>query len=393
MNNKFIIIIAVLLNIIHFNNVNIHAESVLNLDVDKDEKVTSSDALLILQNVVGVDNTLDVQSADADNDGKITSSDALVILQYVVGIYNEENLVWEIEPSIEADNIYPLISRKYNSRYFSDNGYNYKYSIIEQNGLKGIIDTNGKIKIPVIYNTLEYCDICGLVYADDTKYIYVDEYSIFAITDNVEGHGLILNYPKWDIDNNWCLEKVVEGIYEPDGVYMCTAVKDVVYTYANNYLDYDENSIVETGKYGIVNLDTNEILTDFVYDELNYSSLGVPNKNNIYSARQGDKWIYIDAYNNPINDEVYEPINFYNNEYIYTFAGDYTAVKQNGKMGIINAEGQIVIPISYSSIAPVVKVNETYSSDTGYIYDIENTKFWIEVNGKWGLIDISDNIK
>jgi len=57
-------------------------------DTDMDGKISSSDALLVLQNVVGLAD-FDEQTgiiADVDGDGSISSSDALLILQKTVGL-------------------------------------------------------------------------------------------------------------------------------------------------------------------------------------------------------------------------------------------------------------------------------------------------------------------
>lgn len=56
-------------------------------DVNKDTKINSSDALLILQHSVGVITLTSEQKtlADVNNDSKVNSSDALKILQYSVG--------------------------------------------------------------------------------------------------------------------------------------------------------------------------------------------------------------------------------------------------------------------------------------------------------------------
>ncbi len=53
-------------------------------DIDSDGKVTSADALITLQMVVGLTENNDV--ADLDGDGAVTSNDALIVLQTVVGL-------------------------------------------------------------------------------------------------------------------------------------------------------------------------------------------------------------------------------------------------------------------------------------------------------------------
>ena len=55
-------------------------------DVDGDGKVTSSDALLVLQYTVGQKKTIDKTKADLNGDGQINSGDALIILQICVGM-------------------------------------------------------------------------------------------------------------------------------------------------------------------------------------------------------------------------------------------------------------------------------------------------------------------
>lgn len=55
-------------------------------DVDGDGKVTSSDALVVLQYAVGQKKTIDKTKADLNGDGLINSGDALIILQICVGI-------------------------------------------------------------------------------------------------------------------------------------------------------------------------------------------------------------------------------------------------------------------------------------------------------------------
>ena len=56
-------------------------------DVDDDEYVTSTDALIILSCEVGLNTSMfcPMNCGDVDNDGLITSTDALIILSFEVG--------------------------------------------------------------------------------------------------------------------------------------------------------------------------------------------------------------------------------------------------------------------------------------------------------------------
>ncbi|MBR6548908.1 MAG: hypothetical protein IKT68_05115, partial [Clostridia bacterium] len=79
-------------------------------DVNYDGAVAASDALVVLQNVVGKV-TLDqhkTEVADVDNDNKISAADALMVLRFVVGKTTEfpagvtYNIRTEEEPSADA---------------------------------------------------------------------------------------------------------------------------------------------------------------------------------------------------------------------------------------------------------------------------------------------------
>ena len=60
-------------------------------DVNKDGKINSADALLVLQHTVGITNLSSEQQtlADVNRDSKVNSADALKILQYTVGQINK----------------------------------------------------------------------------------------------------------------------------------------------------------------------------------------------------------------------------------------------------------------------------------------------------------------
>mgnify|MGYP004678416447 CR=1 FL=1 len=62
--------------------------SEINGDVDGDGKITSADALNVLQAVTNIIDLTDEQKkrADLDGDGEITSTDALYILQMIVSL-------------------------------------------------------------------------------------------------------------------------------------------------------------------------------------------------------------------------------------------------------------------------------------------------------------------
>lgn len=84
-------------------------------DVNKDNKVNSSDALDVLSYSVGLIENIDKLRADVTNDGNINSADALVILQIAVGSYDGPlEIEDELVTSFKKDKVDPILkSGKY----------------------------------------------------------------------------------------------------------------------------------------------------------------------------------------------------------------------------------------------------------------------------------------
>lgn len=68
-----------------------YAESIYG-DVDKNGKVNSSDALVILRYSVGLEKSIDTKLADINHDSKVNSSDALLALQISIGMVQPETV-------------------------------------------------------------------------------------------------------------------------------------------------------------------------------------------------------------------------------------------------------------------------------------------------------------
>lgn len=73
-------------------------------DVNGDGKVTSGDALAVLQYSVGQLKTIDKAKADVNKDGAINSSDALTILQICVGIISDFEMPKTTQEIVELYN-------------------------------------------------------------------------------------------------------------------------------------------------------------------------------------------------------------------------------------------------------------------------------------------------
>ncbi len=83
-------IVAFVLAMVMAVSLGIGASARLVGDINSDKVTNSSDALLILKYVVGLEKGLNEKYADVNGDGKVDSSDALSVLKICVGLYEGE---------------------------------------------------------------------------------------------------------------------------------------------------------------------------------------------------------------------------------------------------------------------------------------------------------------
>ena len=78
--------------------------------------------------------------------------------------------------------------------------------------------------------------------------------------------------------------------------------------------------------------------------------------NKIFAKKQGDKWGFVDASETKIIDFKYDKVTEVNK---YGFAG----IKQDGKWGVINSEGKIIVE-------PIYKLNDNDPMFIGEYYQV-----------------------
>lgn len=222
------------------------------------------------------------------------------------------------------------------------------FARVNSNGLWGIIDSQGELVVPCIYNRIEKI------------YIYT---SLLP----VEKEG------KWgylDIKNNW--NKIITCQY------------DVAYNFSN-YFDIKAGiaQVQLNGKWGYINylgqdiipfkyedfksINSNEGLMSSIISDLSKSSINFIH--GFISAKFNGKWGVIDSIGNTIIPFKYDEISFNNN------TDDYIIVKLNNKVGWLDRK-------TYKEIIPCLYDNIDYFS---------NNKDFIRVklDEKYGLLDKS----
>lgn len=107
------------------------------------------------------------------------------------------------------------------------------------------------------------------------------------------------------------------------------------------YIGFLPNSvrIKERGLWGMNDLDGNEILTSQFMEVFTLSA-----GNRLIAAREGSFWQIFNLKGDPINNEKYDSL--------YPFYGMFgmTKIQKNGKYGLLNKMGKIIIPTAYKKI-------------------------------------------
>ncbi|MBR5822891.1 MAG: WG repeat-containing protein [Paludibacteraceae bacterium] len=132
-------------------------------------------------------------------------------------------------------------------------------------------------------------------------------------------------------------------------------------------IHFDDNGYAEVrkdGKYGLINTD-GEFVIPCMYDELR-------RLNNVQHAavRVNDKWGAVDLHNNTLIEFVYDDA--------FDDKDNYVIVVQEGKMGCIGIldKAGVNIPCKYDMIG--------HFNEKGYTAAC--------IDGKWGVIDVDDNV-
>lgn len=144
---KKIISVALALTLVF--SLAVSAQARLLGDVNKDNKVNSSDALDILSYSVGIKKNIDEGRADVNIDGSINSNDALIVLQIAVGAYQGKlEIDDELITTFKKDKVDPILKTgKYTlSTTIVSNGTNVP-STIMVNGNNMSVDMTVDMKL------------------------------------------------------------------------------------------------------------------------------------------------------------------------------------------------------------------------------------------------------
>ncbi len=210
-----------------------------------------------------------------------------------------------------------------------------RLAIVRNKEKYGIIDKNGKLKIPLEYSLIEH------------PTIYSYELNEFITKKNGK-------YGLFDRDANTILENIYDEInwdkLELNGIQ-------------TDYYLYKEN-----GKYGAINTN-GEVLIPFDFDELtefNYQSFTIAKKKGMYGV--------INSNANIIIPFEYDKIDCNERKHWCTLL----TLEKDNKTSLANVKGDVLIPSEYQEITPC-------------FYEPKD-RFIVKKNNKYGIIDKHKNI-
>lgn len=268
---------------------------------------------------------------------------------------------WLMVPQIEADDIQPIRTDGEIGRFTFRSDFNYTLlSIITRNGKEAGINFEGEIKIPFTEYGI-HTDELGL-----TAGVKSEGYNAKGDqTAEIPGHGFARYF--YDITRkSICrVEETGAMVYIENLNEICDKIEGIaalqlIKTNPSNPADIYSQEPLEN-QYIYVSVH-GKPLTDTVYADVSCFSEGFA------AAKLNDKWGYIDSTGKTVIPFEYD--------YAYSFSGGFAAVCKDGKWGYIDAAGSTYIPFQFEQARPV-SVNETES------------KAWVKMNGKWGVINIT----
>jgi len=309
----------------------------------------------------------------------------------------DNNDIGSVELELVLENISADSIQYYNC---SESG---NFAVIERDGKFGIIGYDGTLIQPIIYasiaqgNGYVYDQLCAADQNDNyyfidkngqavpggggggdvrpSAYWYDEEVVIFNAQSDIisldeflkdEYHGdkgllnagMVLSFREWNDEKIFPIQQISGYI---------------------NHNGYYHEPRFDSQNYALLDMETNTLMTDFIYEKID-DHHGF--SEGLFAVKKDGSWGFIDEEGNVIIDFLYDPykvetfdyitevVTF---EYVYTATNGYIAVLQDGKWGLIDTEGNVVVETAYDGIS---QVNP-------------DGMFWLKENGSWSLYKLN----
>jgi len=303
------------------------------------------------------------------------------------------------------------------TQFAFDAAHGRNFSHVQRNNRWGIADTEGNYIVEPMFDTSMGRQVRG----EDFWYATVRLEGFAGIWDILEGRLVVPNIYS-AIDGIYANSAIVRyGDWWTAGVLNIETGEYIIpLGYMNFGNDDLRNGLIPASKgtagndlrVGLVDIQTGEVMADFIYDDLRW--VGSIARDHII-FRTGAEWVrrswdgeefyaleggffgVMDAYGNIIIPAIYSDI-----RYMHDSSGLF-AVSNGTNWGIINSNGEVVLPIEYTHIgqfwhppgfgadlAPVNIGAQLVWDNSADSY--EGFGDYVLRGGKWGFIDTSGNL-
>lgn len=247
----------------------------------------------------------------------------------------------------------------------------YKYFLLYENNKVGIIDTNGKVLIDAIYDSIQI--------PNPSKDIFICLYDYDSQTE--EYKTKVLNEKNEEIFTEY--EKVT-------AISLNGIASDI--PYEKTVLSFEND-----GKYGLINLE-GKIISKAIFDEIQ----GLTYKEGELLVKKDDKYGVINIKGAKIIKTEYDSIiadNYYDEENKYKLSGYIVGKKTDSgyNYGYIKNNGKLLLKEEYTSISRITDINDKDNiylivQDKSKVGVIKNKQTIINFDYKELEYDMTNNI-
>lgn len=232
---------------------------------------------------------------------------------------------------------------------------------VQKNKSYGLINLLGEAVIPTEYEELLVVGIFVKAHKDDKDYTFdlrgnlVSNSEFVSLKETTTGKLYVsidenYKYGLTDKEKNVVVQNQYDYIdeIEETGLLIATVGDDVtIYSGSGKeIISVEHADLKRIGKYIEVTTAKDSYFLSQDGKKVDNKSVYLDNK--LYASKSGDKWGFVDLKNNVIVAPIYDEVTELNE---FGFAG----VKKNGKWGVINENGEVVLEPTYVSdiISPV----------------------------------------
>ena len=238
---------------------------------------------------------------------------------------------------IIGENIYATDQNE-NVQVFNSKGE--KTELNKDEAFINVKDTDYKIYIKTTNERTNYGIYKNNKKVNKQDYTYIqylfDNYFIACNSDRKI--GIIDENEKVIVPFNYTSIQKIENTNMIQAINEDTNITEIYSKDMKKILELKNAKIENRGEY--IKLYNDEEVKYITKDEKEAKNTEIFKQNNIFEQKIGDKWGFVDKYNKIVLQAQYEKVTELNQ---YGFAG----IKQDGKWGVINSDGQVIVEPTY----------------------------------------------